>query len=64
VLRLTLLAPDIVVVILDGRQAPEMTLPVLMKAFPVEWACPSFSRCFSNPDTDARLLRQGEGAGA
>jgi hypothetical protein len=37
VLRLTLLAPDIVEAILDGRQALEMTLPVLMGPFPVEW---------------------------
>jgi hypothetical protein len=37
VLRLTLLAPEIVEAILDGRQAPGMTLPVLMAAFPVEW---------------------------
>jgi hypothetical protein len=37
VLRLTLLAPEIVEAILDGRQAPEMTLPVLMGPFPVEW---------------------------
>lgn len=38
VLRLTLLAPEIVEAILDGRQAPEVTLPELMKAFPVAWA--------------------------
>ena len=37
VLRLTLLAPDIVEAILDGRQGPEMTLGRLMKGFPVEW---------------------------
>ncbi len=37
VLRLTLLAPDIVEAILDGRQPAEMTLAVLMKPFPVEW---------------------------
>ena len=37
VLRLTLLSPEIVAAVLDGRQAPEMTLPVLMKAFPLEW---------------------------
>ena len=37
VLRLTLLAPEIVEAILDGRQAPEMTLPVLMGPFPAEW---------------------------
>jgi hypothetical protein len=38
VLRLTLLAPEIVEAILDGRQAPETTLPVLMGPFPVEWS--------------------------
>ncbi len=37
ILRLTLLAPDIVEAILDGRQAPEVTLPVLMGPLPVEW---------------------------
>ena len=37
VLRLTLLAPEIVEVILDGRQQEGMSLPALMKGFPVEW---------------------------
>jgi hypothetical protein len=37
VLRLTLLAPDVVEAILDGRHAPEMTLLKLMKGVPVEW---------------------------
>jgi hypothetical protein len=37
VLRLTLLAPDIVEAILDGRQPEGMTLPGLMNPFPVEW---------------------------
>jgi hypothetical protein len=37
VLRLTLLAPDIVEAILDGRQPEGMTLPRLMEPFPVEW---------------------------
>ena len=37
VLRLTLLAPQIVEAILDGRQLPEMTLPMLLGPFPVEW---------------------------
>jgi hypothetical protein len=36
-LRLTLLAPEIVEVILDGRQPEGMTLPGLMELFPVEW---------------------------
>jgi len=36
VLRLTLLAPDIVEAILDGRR-PEMTLAVLIKPFPENW---------------------------
>ncbi len=37
VLQLTLLAPDIVEAILDGRQAPEIGLPRLMEPFPAEW---------------------------
>jgi hypothetical protein len=35
VLRLTLLAPDIVERILDGRPVP--SLPQLLEPFPVEW---------------------------
>ena len=38
VLRLTLLAPDIVEAILDGRQGPEVTLARVLEPFPVEWA--------------------------
>ena len=37
VLRLTLLAPDIVETILGGRQPPALTLAVLMKPFAVGW---------------------------
>jgi len=37
VLRLTLLAPDIVEMILDGRQPQEMTLASLLEPFPVAW---------------------------
>jgi hypothetical protein len=37
VLRLTLLAPDIVEAILDGRQPEGMALPALMEGFQVEW---------------------------
>ena len=38
VLRLTLLAPDIVEAILDGRQGPEVTLARLLEPFPVNWS--------------------------
>jgi hypothetical protein len=38
ILRLTLLAPDLVEAILDGRQPPTLGLPTLLKPFPVEWA--------------------------
>jgi hypothetical protein len=37
ILRLTLLAPDIVEAILDGRQPAEMTLAEFMKPFPPYW---------------------------
>jgi hypothetical protein len=37
VLRLTLLAPDIVEAILGGRQPAELTLALLMRPFPVQW---------------------------
>jgi hypothetical protein len=38
VLRLTLLAPDIVEVILDGKHGPEVTVERLLEPFPVEWS--------------------------
>ena len=37
VLRLTLLAPDIVEAILDGRQGPQLTLARLLEPFPMGW---------------------------
>lgn len=37
ILRLTLLAPEIVEAILDGRQPAEMQLDDLLAGFPLEW---------------------------
>jgi hypothetical protein len=37
-LRLTLLAPDIVSAILDGRRRGALTLPQLLASFPADWA--------------------------
>lgn len=37
VLRLTLLAPDMVQAIMDGRQPPDLTLPRLLEPWPVAW---------------------------
>jgi hypothetical protein len=38
VLRLTLLAPEVVEAILDGRQPPGLQLEDLLEGFPVGWA--------------------------
>jgi hypothetical protein len=38
VLRLSLLPPDIVEAILDGKQGPEVTLAQVLKPFPLKWA--------------------------
>jgi hypothetical protein len=37
VLRLTLLAPEVVEKILDGMHGPEVTLTRLLEPFPVDW---------------------------
>jgi hypothetical protein len=37
ILRLTLLAPDIIEAILDGRQPAGLGLSALLKPFPLEW---------------------------
>ncbi|MCK8787234.1 hypothetical protein M0638_22940 [Roseomonas sp. NAR14] len=37
-LRLTLLAPDIVEALLNGRAAPDLTSPRLTESFPLSWA--------------------------
>ena len=38
VLRLTLLAPDIIDAILDGKQGPEVTLARVLESLSLEWA--------------------------
>ena len=38
IMRLTLLAPDIVEAILDGKQAPEMSLARMLEPFPTGWS--------------------------
>ena len=38
VLRLTLLAPDIVEAILEGKHGPDVTLARVLEPFPVVWA--------------------------
>jgi hypothetical protein len=55
VLRLTLLAPDIVEAILDGRHDPDrVTLDRLMEPFPVVWVeqdlCPKQNGCFAQKE--------------
>ncbi len=37
ILRLTLLAPEIIEMILDGRHPTDLTMAALTKPFPVEW---------------------------
>jgi hypothetical protein len=44
VLRLTLLAPEIVEAVLDGRQPEGMRLEDLLAGFPVEWDSRSSGR--------------------
>jgi hypothetical protein len=38
VLRLTLIAPDLVEAILDAKQGPEVTLALVLEPFPLSWA--------------------------
>ena len=38
VLRLTLLAPDIIQAILDEKQGPEVSLALVLEPFPAAWA--------------------------
>jgi hypothetical protein len=71
VLRLTLLAPDIVEAILDGKQGPEVTLARVLQPFPAEWAAQSSGAAGSvhvrpcNPELGAGIARDvAAGVGA
>ena len=63
-LRMMLLAPEIVEAILAGRQPPGLTMARAMQPFLVEWRCPSFLS-LSLPPCEAcntarpSLLREG-----
>jgi hypothetical protein len=46
ILMLTLLAPDIVEAILDGRQPPELGVHLLRAGFPAEWGEQSVALLF------------------
>lgn len=45
VLRLTLLAPDILEAILEGKQSPEVTLARVLEQFPSEWSAQERQFC-------------------
>ncbi len=52
--RLTLLAPDIVEAILDGRQPDGLTLARTMEPFPVEWERQAKALTQSRPNASRR----------
>jgi hypothetical protein len=55
VLRLTLLAPDIVEAILEGHQSMNMTLAMLMRPFPANWISQRTSHFDSSGHVRAKL---------
>ena len=57
ILRLTLLAPDMVEAILDGRQPEAVALPLLLKPFPLEWKRQRIK--FSGPSLGEEHNKQG-----
>ncbi len=64
VLRLTLLAPDIVEAILDGKQGPEVTLARLLEGFPGQWASQAdgLVMILTEPRKSARSASDGKDA--
>ena len=55
ILRLTLLAPDIVEAILDGKQVPEVTLARVLEPWPLDW----IEQRFQNLGCKANSLEMG-----
>jgi len=55
VLRLTLLAPDIVEAILDGKQGPGVTLARVLEPWPLDW----IEQRFQNLGCKANLPEMG-----
>jgi hypothetical protein len=63
VLRLTLLAPEMVEVILEGRQPAELQLDDLMNGFPLEWPAQRKQLAISGFSTlDGSVSRPRSGA--
>jgi hypothetical protein len=55
VMRMTLLAPEIVEAIVEGRQRPEVTLATLLEPFPVEWEGQHTQRDQRGPNENANF---------
>jgi hypothetical protein len=55
VLRLTLLAPEIVEAILDGNQSLAPNLPRLLQVWPLEWGAQTVALLTNRPLAKARL---------
>ena len=56
VLRLTLLSPDLVEAILDGREPRGLKLPLLMQGVAMEWERQRY--CYSGPtSTETRVAK-------
>ena len=59
ILRLTLLAPEIVEAILDGRQPAELQLDDLLEGFPLEWEGQRKSLLFEGSNLRSHARRNG-----
>jgi hypothetical protein len=60
-LRLTLLAPEIVVAMLDGRQPAQLQLGSLLERFPLDWSWQSAGWDTGQPDVSAESAPTSRG---